>query len=49
MLKPTMDINGFDSYYAHILISQNNQSGELELKNIGDKWKYKNEFFFKLS
>ena len=31
------------NYAAHILISQNTESGEPELNNIGEKPQYKNE------
>ena len=31
------------NYDVHILIPQNTESGEAQLKNIGDKPKYKND------
>ena len=39
-----MDLNLFDNYDAHVLIPQNTESGELELKKIGMKFKYKIQF-----
>ena len=36
-----MDLNQFGSYSVHILIPQNNEIGELELRNIGGKCKNK--------
>ena len=39
-----MDLNQFDNYDVHVLIPQNTESGELELKNIGIKFKDKIQF-----
>ena len=38
-----MELNGFYKYAAHNLIPQNTNSGELELKNIGEKYQNKND------
>ena len=38
-----MDINGFYNYAAYILIPQNTESGEPELKNIWEKYQDNNE------
>ena len=38
-----MEINGFYNYAAHILRSENTESGKPELKNIGEKPQYKNK------
>ena len=39
-----MDINQFGNYAMHVPRPQNTESGELELKKIGGKWKYKIKF-----
>ena len=36
-LKPTSGLNGFYNYATHIPKPQNTESGELELKNFGEK------------
>ena len=38
-----MELNRFYNYAAHILRPQNNESGEPELNNVGEKSQYKNE------
>ena len=37
-----MELNGFHKYAAHILRLQNTESGEPELKNVGEKSQDKN-------
>ena len=39
-----MDLNRFDNYDVHVLIPQNTENGELELKKIGMKFKDKIQF-----
>ena len=39
-----MELNIFENYYVHFLRQQNAESGELEPKDIGDKFQEKNEF-----
>ena len=41
--KHTVETNIFYNYTVHILIPQNTESGQPELKNVGDKSKDKNE------
>ena len=38
-----MDINVFYNYATHILTPQNNEKGEPELKNVGEKPQDNNE------
>ena len=38
-----MEITGIENYAVHILILKNTESGEPELKNIGEKYQDKNE------
>ena len=38
-----MELNGLYNYAAHILRPKNTESGEPELKNVGQKSQYKNE------
>ena len=38
-----MELNRFYNYDVHGLRPQNNESGELELKNVGEKSQDKNE------
>ena len=41
--KPTLEINIFYKYDAQILRPQNTEIGELELKNVGEKYQDNNE------
>ena len=38
-----MEVDGFYKYAVHALRPQNTESGEPELKNIGEKLQYDNE------
>ena len=38
-----MELNWFYKYALHILIPQNTESGEPELKNVGEKFQDNNE------
>ena len=40
--KPTVEPNGFDNYLMHALRPQNPESGEPEIKKIGEKSNDKN-------
>ena len=39
-----MNLNGFDNYDVHSLIQKNNESGEPEIKKIGEKLLDKNNY-----
>ena len=43
MWKPTVEVNEFYNYDVHVPRPQNNESGEPDLKEIGDKLQYKND------
>ena len=42
-VKPTMEFNAFENYAGHALRPQNDESGETDIKNIGEKFQDNNE------
>ena len=44
MYKPTVELNVFDNYAVHILITRNTESGDPDVKKIGEKSQNKNGF-----
>ena len=42
-VKPTMEFNAFENYAGHALRPQNAESGETDIKNIGEKFQDNNE------